>query len=244
MAAELYPVAGMKIFIGGVLASKKTNFSVADFASQTWVEIDGWETAGNLGDSAQVITTSLINRNRDIKQKGTRNAGQMQNNFAIVSDDPGQIALIAAEKSPSNYAYKIEGSDSAIGTPATVTITIASPGVVTQTAHGKANGDKVVLSTTGKLPDGLDAGVTYYVVAQATNTYQLALTPGGAAIVTTGTQTGVHTSAVVGLPSTRYFIALNTGAPEQGGSANTIQMLQATLEVNSNIVKVAPATVA
>lgn len=76
----------------------------------------------------------------------------------------------------------------------TVTITIATPGVVTWNAHGLQNGDQVVLTTSGALPTGLTAGTTYYVVNQATNTFQLAATPGGTAINTTGTQSGTHTA--------------------------------------------------
>lgn len=78
------------------------------------------------------------------------------------------------------------------GGTATITITIASPGVVTDTAHGFSNGQPVEYGTTGALPTGLSPGVTYYVINQATNTYQLSLTVGGAAINTTGTQSGVH----------------------------------------------------
>lgn len=74
-----------------------------------------------------------------------------------------------------------------------VTITIASPGVVTYTAHGVSNGTPIQLSTTGALPTGLAVATTYYIVNQATNTFQLAATPGGAAINTSGTQSGTHT---------------------------------------------------
>lgn len=76
----------------------------------------------------------------------------------------------------------------------TVTITIASPGVFTW-AGGvptPANGQRGTLSTTGVLP-GLLAGSTYYVVNVAGSTFQLSTTAGGAAIATTGTQSGVHT---------------------------------------------------
>jgi hypothetical protein len=75
-----------------------------------------------------------------------------------------------------------------------VTISIASPGVVTWTGHTLANGDPVVLTTTGTLPTGLTPGTTYYVLAQASNTFQLAATVGGAALITTGSQSGVHTA--------------------------------------------------
>lgn len=76
----------------------------------------------------------------------------------------------------------------------TVTISIASPGVVTWTGHTLQNGNQVILTTSGALPTGLTAGTPYYVVNQATNTFQLSATLGGSAIVTTGTQSGTHTA--------------------------------------------------
>jgi hypothetical protein len=80
---------------------------------------------------------------------------------------------------------------------ATVTITIASPGVATDTSHGYSNGQAIVLSTTGALPTGLVAGTTYFVINEATNTYQLSPVYNGPAINTSGTQSGVHTSAAL-----------------------------------------------
>jgi hypothetical protein len=79
-------------------------------------------------------------------------------------------------------------------TSSTVTITIASPGVVTWTGHTFTAGSPIVLTTTGALPTGLTAGTTYYVVNPAANTFQLAAITGGTAINTSGTQSGVHTA--------------------------------------------------
>lgn len=84
------------------------------------------------------------------------------------------------------------------GSTSTVTITIASPGVVSWTAHGKNNGDVVVLRTTGALPTGLTAGTAYYIVNKATDTFQLSATSGGSAINTSGSQSGTHTATAVG----------------------------------------------
>lgn len=154
--ADLYPVAGMKIYIGGTKTSQSTDFIASDFASESWTEIDGWETVGAFGDSAQVITTQLVNRNRDLKQKGTANAGSMQCQFAQIDGDAGQQALFAASvgTNKSNYAFRVDGNET-------------------------------------------------------------------------------------GTPSKRYFIGLVMGFAEQGGNANTIRMVQATIEINSNVVRVA-----
>ncbi|MGX9443860.1 hypothetical protein ACWX0K_14960 [Nitrobacteraceae bacterium UC4446_H13] len=159
---DLYPVAGSKIFIGGTMATQSDDFDAADFTSVTWVEIDGWSQMGAVGDAAQVISTDLINRGRTTKQKGTRNAGSMQNVFAKIAADAGQAALIAAEKTSSNYAFKIEFDDAATSP--------ASP------------------------------------------------TP---------------------QPSKVYFVGLVTSAQQAGGTANTVQNINSTIEINSNVVNVA-----
>lgn len=75
------------------------------------------------------------------------------------------------------------------------TITIASPGVVSNTGHGLIAGDQVKFTTTGALPTGLAAGTVYYVIAAGltANAFELATTLAGTAINTTGSQSGVHT---------------------------------------------------
>lgn len=238
----LFPVAGDRIFIGGVLNDKPTDFVASDFAGQTWVEIDGWETCGPLGDAAQEIATDLINRGRTIVQKGTRRSPNMENNFAIVTGDAGQAALYAAERSRFNYAFRVVRDDAPLGTPKAATITIAGPAVVSSAAHGWSAGQRVRFSTTGVLPDPLIPGNDYYLVPTVnTGTFSISDTVGGPAIETTGSQSGVHSVIGVGAGSQRLFIGLVMGCTEQGGQANTIKMLQSTIATNSNIVKVAAA---
>lgn len=81
----------------------------------------------------------------------------------------------------------------------TVTITAASPAVVSWTDHGLVAGNPVRLSTTGALLTGLSPNVTYYVLASGltADSFELAATPGGSAINTSGTQSGVHTAYAV-----------------------------------------------
>lgn len=147
----LHPVAGGRIYIGAAaMDDQADDFVEADFSGVTWTEIDGWQTAGRIGDTSQLISTDLINRGRTIKQKGTRNAGSMGNTFAIIGDDPGQLALIAAEATDDNYPFRL-------------------------------------------------------------------VWPNG---------------------ETQYFIGLVMSAAETNGQANTIRVMEATVEVNSNIVTV------
>lgn len=74
-----------------------------------------------------------------------------------------------------------------------VTITIASPAVVSLTGHNLSNGQTVTFGTTGALPTGLTAGVPYFVVNRTANDFQVAATAGGTPINTTGSQSGNQT---------------------------------------------------
>jgi hypothetical protein len=110
--AQLYPVAGAKIYIGPASTNvpDDADLTLTEFTSvpeNSWVEIKGWQTMGPIGDNAALITESIISNARDLKAKGTRNAGSMTNNFIILPTDPGQIALIAAENSPHNFKFRI-----------------------------------------------------------------------------------------------------------------------------------------
>lgn len=102
-----------------------------------------------------------------------------------------------------------EWNGSAFPTAQTFTVTIASPGVFTCNAHGYANGNTVVLSTTGALPTGLATSTLYYIVSATTNTFELSATSGGTAINTSGTQSGTHkvTAALAVVSSTAQLRA-------------------------------------
>lgn len=104
----------------------------------------------------------------------------------------------------------------------TVTISIATPGVVSWTAHGLTNGTAVAIGTTGALPTGLTASTInvttaptlYYVVNATTDTFELAATPGGSSIATSGTQSGVHT-VYSSAPCTIFVAGFVTGTSAQ-----------------------------
>lgn len=106
-----------------------------------------------------------------------------------VTPPPGYLFCIGQNVSRTTYPALF----AALTRSATVTMTIASPCVVTWNAHPLVNGDKVSFETTGALPTGLAVGVNYFVINKAANTFNVAATLGGAAINTSGSQSGVHT---------------------------------------------------
>jgi hypothetical protein len=105
-----------------------------------------------------------------------------QNNF-------GEDLIMGYRGSPIYYW------DASFGlSPATFTVTIATPAVVTASISLLDN-TPVILTNTGypsALPTGLSVGTTYYVKSSTGTTFNLSLTPGGAAINTTGSQSGTH----------------------------------------------------
>lgn len=80
----------------------------------------------------------------------------------------------------------------------TVTMTIASPGVITWTGHQLHAGSSLTLTTTGALPTGLTANTQYFVGSISGNTFKLATTlanmDAGTFINTSGSQSGTHTA--------------------------------------------------
>lgn len=99
----------------------------------------------------------------------------------------------------------------------TVTISIAAPGVVTWTAHGLSVNDTIRFTTTGALPTGLAINTTYYVkTVLSANTFTVSTSAGGAAVTTSGTQSGTQTAlvwygtAVVAVANTAVTLATAT----------------------------------
>ena len=72
------------------------------------------------------------------------------------------------------------------------TTAVATPGVVVATAHGLVAGNTVKFATTGLLPTGLVAGVTYFVISAGltSSNFEVSATLAGSAINFTGSTSG------------------------------------------------------
>jgi hypothetical protein len=113
----------------------------------------------------------------------------------------------------SKFGAVDNSSAAATGAGSTFTVTIASPAVITQAAHGYGAGQAVTPTTTGSLPTGLTAGTIVYVSATGltTNTYQVAVLRGDAlnssnSINTSGSQSGTHTMTPTLAAGTYYYL--------------------------------------
>lgn len=105
------------------------------------------------------------------------------------------LALAGAGPASVTGAGLVRLSAAPSVTIGTVTMTIASPGVMTAVAHGLTVNDAVVFTTSGSLPTGILAGTTYYVIATGltADAFQVSATAGGSAVNTSGSQSGTHT---------------------------------------------------
>lgn len=125
--------------------------------------------------------------------------------YALKAD--GSVVTFAGT---SNGLYLLNNTDfswTQVSKLATVTISNASPGVLT-IANTFIEGEPVTLSTTATLPAPLVAGTVYFAKGVAAGTLKLSLTPGGAAINTTTAGSGTHSI-------TQHYSALSNDAQWQ-----------------------------
>lgn len=112
------------------------------------------------------------------------------------------VFLDTALNSISHEALLIE-NQSAVGTD-TVTISIATPAVVTLTNHRLVPGQLIHFTTTSSLPTGITAGTDYYVISAGltSSAFEISTTSGGSAVNTSGSQAGTQTiDRSAGLPT-------------------------------------------
>lgn len=130
------------------------------------------------------------------------------------------IGLNGSQNNPRSCTVQAESVGSIAAK--SCTITIDSPGVVTATAHGLVANDQIVFATTGSLPTGITAATVYYVISTGltANDFQFSATLAGAAVNTSGSQSGTHTVQHVNAPSTAFLLisARGSGNDASGGS--------------------------
>lgn len=241
----IYATAGAKVYLGTTAAIDFTSYAtaVAAFAADTYVEIKPSETIGDFGDTTTDVKFLGVGDSRAQHIKGSKDGGTQQRTFGFDATDPGQIATKVAYLSPNDYNHKIVFNDAPSVRSAVATISIATPGVVTWTGHGLAVGAAVSFATTGSLPTGLTAATTYYVkTVSDANTFTLAATVGGTAIVTSSTQSGVHTISTVPSATTVYWRGKVMAFKRILGSGpDNVIKLQADVGINTDQIEVPAA---
>ncbi len=99
------------------------------YEALTWVEINNIVTLPDFGVTDNIVTQDYVNTDVSQKQKGFRMASDTEVVVGRLPSDAGQVALRAAAATRTNYALKLESSDSP--NPSTTTNTIRySRGVI------------------------------------------------------------------------------------------------------------------
>lgn len=172
----------------------------------------------------------------------------INNNSAnlIISGPKARILLFPT--SGGNWQSQVLGDYVTSGlclsnaTTATITVTIAAPGVVTWTAHGFTGACPVVFTTSGALPTGITSGTTYWIVPSTitTNTFQIATTVAnalaGTAITTSGSQSGTQTGTA-GAPLTSTTAANITGVSLSQGEWECRSKVSRALGASTSVTK-------
>lgn len=146
--------------------------------------VNGWYRAEayNIGQGPSVTTTPGLSTGISTMAITYANAGNAQG--IILGCIPGSTTSNVAART---FTAQLQEA-------IVVTMTIASPCVITWTGTAPADGTQFAFTTTGALPTGLSAARIYYVVNSSGATSNVALTAGGAAINTSGSQSGTHTA--------------------------------------------------
>lgn len=112
--------------------------------------------------------------------------------YALKSD--GSVAIFAGTSDRLWLASNTDYSWTPVSKVTSCTISAASPGVITEVAHGFAANDPVVFTNSGgALPAAITAGTKYFVKTVLTaDTFTISATAGGTAIDTATTGTGTH----------------------------------------------------
>lgn len=113
----LYATNGATLHIGGVKTFGGTDFVATDFTtgSPAWTKVGGVTNAGAFGDTAELISSKVIDEGRVRKAKGTKNSGSAQIVCNLDYADAGQIAVRAAAKARDTYALKYTFNDAPVG---------------------------------------------------------------------------------------------------------------------------------
>lgn len=171
----------------------------------------GW-TAIGAGGSGDFVGPASSTDNAAVRFDST--TGKLgQDSALIIADTTGSLSRsgnggIPVQGTNTNddaatgyCGQYISTATTALAAASTITVTIASPAVVTRTAHGYSTGAVTTaqrFTTTGALPTGLTAGTTYYVTVIDANTFYVSTSAdnalAGTYINTSGSQSGTHTA--------------------------------------------------
>ncbi len=156
-------------------------------------------------------------------------AGSAANEYAYIQSDwripayPVNNYTLSCLKIASGTMTTANGVTITINSPAVVTVDGAGTGA--SQGHMYAVNTPIRFYTTGALPTGLTAGTLYFVQSvPAANTFTVSATSGGAAINTSGSQSGAHRVTQVATTTITIPTNATVTTPITGKSTTSISI--------------------
>jgi len=218
---DVVTITGSETLTNKTLTSPVINTGVSgtaildedDMASNSAIKIATQQSIKAYADSAIQTATDAATITFDLQTGANRKHRVVLGGnriLALIEEMVGQIFIIMLTQDSTGsrtVTWFPAGSD-------TITMTLATPGVVTTTLDLKT-GTPVVFTTTGTLPTGITAGTRYYWIRTAATTGNVATSKAnalaGTAIATSVSQSGVHTMKPQILWPTDTAPTLSTG---------------------------------
>lgn len=111
------------------------------------------------------------------------------------------------------------------------TCTAATTDIITATAHGLKDGDKVQFTTSGVLPAGLSLTTDYYVIKLTADTFKVTASLGGAFVDITGTGSGTHTCVLKAkIVFCQNFVKLRLSINTSGSANMTMKFATSNMD--------------
>ena len=122
----------------------------------------------------------------------------------------------------STATYVVGDRCQRVSPTATVSISNATPCVVTWANHGLANDTPIAFTTSGTLPTGITASQVYFVKGATQGTFKLCTTPGTGAISTSSAGSGTHTAVATRHDIFEALIATASTTASISGTVMTV----------------------
>lgn len=207
---------GLRVYSGDGSGEQSADFDTRQLCDSGGVTVADWNTYVLASVTEGLVTLNWDQRNllsegiptvdwatQVLREKAYGQVSLDWYNFKLYDQEFGVVSANwnSRQLYDSNAGFTLSWQSCQLrANPLTpVTLTIASPCVVTCVSHGCSAGTAVLFDTTGQLPTGITAGVTYYVSATSLtlDSFKISAVPGGSLINTTGTQSGIQTFSLV-----------------------------------------------
>lgn len=149
-------------------------------------------TNGMVGGNATNIGAMSIDQ--DIYSDSAFSSSPLLSWYQLVDVGSSTEVALMSYSVADDQSYHGNALTHAALATSTVTISIASPAIVTWATHGQTAGTAVRFTTTGALPTGISPNTIYFVKSPSTNTFELSTKSSlSDTVATSGSQSGTQT---------------------------------------------------